>query len=392
MPEKIVTGLQHLVNSNFRDIMGVPIALLCHTPSVDSHFRHIVPLMLEAGVDLRKIFAPEHGIFGTAQDQIAVGNEFFPQTNIPVISLYGASAQSLTPSPEYFDDVELVVIDIMDIGTRYYTFVWTAALIMRVAAKCDVPVLILDRPNPLNCNMIEGCVQHMDFRSFVGLYPCAVRHGMTVGELLQYVNEEFSLGCELNILKCNNLRREQMWCDMQLDWILPSPNMPSFETALVYPGMCLLEATNISEGRGTTRPFEIFGAPFCDAHKLLEHIEKFELNGVAFRWHEFVPTFNKFATQRCFGAQLHVTDKDTFEPFLTALAIIAALITSSNKSFLFKKPPYEYETINMPFDILTGSPILREMLGKNAPFDEIRGASKIGLDDFYKIKQRYEIY
>jgi len=277
-----------------------------------------------------------------------------PRLGIPVYSLYGEHRE---PTAEMLEHVDVLLVDLQDIGARYYTFIWTLYLCMRACEKHGVQVIVLDRPNPINGVTTEGPLLDSAYKSFVGMHPIKVRHGRTIGELARQFRDEAFPDCRLSILPMKNWERA-MWFDQTgLPWVVPSPNMPTLDTATVYPGMCLLEATNISEGRGTTRPFEIFGAPFIDAEILRRELNDLKLSGVFFRENYFQPTFHKFAGELCRGAQLHVLDRDKFRPFKTGVEIIKRIRQIHGDQFQWKQPPYEYEWKRLPIEILIGGPI-----------------------------------
>jgi uncharacterized protein YbbC (DUF1343 family) len=392
MQMKVKTGITVLKERYIDTLAGKKVAVLCHSASVDENFVHIVDILVGNKIDLRKIFAPEHGFFADAQDQIGVSGARHPKFGIEIVSLYGATAESLEPKPHDLRDIDAVVIDLQDVGARYYTFVWTAALVMRACAKVGVEVLVLDRPNPLNGVDIEGPIQEDDYLSFVGLYNLPIRHSLTIAEIMLYVIELLQLDVEIKVIKCENWNRAHFHHDTGLGWTMPSPNMPTPDTAIVYPGMCLLEATNLSEGRGTTRPFEIFGAPFIDPFAFCDTLDSFALPGVAFRPLYYTPTFNKFAGAQCGGAQIHVVDRNVFEPVLCGFAIVKAAIELCGDRFHFKNPPYEYEFRKLPFDILTGSPKWREMLVARAPIEDYRSMFKSACEGFLKVLDDLKIY
>jgi len=277
-----------------------------------------------------------------------------PRLHIPVYSLYGECRE---PTAEMLRGLDVLLIDLQDIGSRYYTFVWTLYLSMRACEKGGIAVVVLDRPNPINGLTTEGPILDPNYTSFVGMHPLAVRHGHTIGELAQQFRDEAFPNCEVSVLPMKQWERA-MWFDQTgLPWVMPSPNMPTLDTATVYPGMCLFEGTNISEGRGTTRPFEIFGAPFIDAEKLCTELNALKLPGVFFRQNYFQPTFQKFAGQLCAGAQMHVINRESFEPFKTGIQIIRAIRSLYPDQFTWKQPPYEYEFQKLPIEILLGGPV-----------------------------------
>ena len=337
---------------------GARIGALLHPASVSSNFEHASRIVERHSGDLFRLaafFGPQHGFLGQTQDNMVEWKSYeHPRLHIPVYSLYGEHRE---PTTEMLEGIDILLVDLQDVGARYYTFIWTLYLCMRSCEKAGVGVVVLDRPNPINGVTTEGPVLDPRYRSFVGMHPLAVRHGRTIGELAQQFRDEAFPNCALTVLPMKNWQRP-MWFDQTgLPWVMPSPNMPTLDTATVYPGMCLLEATNISEGRGTTRPFEIFGAPFVNAEKLCRELNRLKLPGVFFRENYFQPTFQKFAGELCGGAQIHVTDRDTFRPFQTGVEVIRVIRKSYPDQFEWKQPPYEYETKKLPIEILLGSPV-----------------------------------
>ena len=350
-----VDHLAELWPAQFR---GARMAALLHPASVSSKLEHTSKILERHNGDLFRIaafFGPQHGFLGQTQDNMIEWQSYeHPRLGVPVYSLYGEHRE---PTAAMLKDVDLVLVDLQDVGARYYTFIWTLYLMMRACEKHGASVLVLDRPNPINGVSIEGPVLDPNYKSFVGMHSIPVRHGRTIGELAQQFHDEAFPNGRLSILPMKNWERA-MWFDQTgLPWVMPSPNMPRLDTATVYPGMCLLEGTSISEGRGTTRPFEIFGAPFVDAEPLCRELNALRLPGVFFRENYFEPTFQKFAGQLCGGAQLHVTDRESFRPFETGVQIIRCLRRMYGDSFQWKKPPYEYETEKLPIEILLGRPV-----------------------------------
>jgi uncharacterized protein YbbC (DUF1343 family) len=372
--------LSELWPSKFR---GARIGALVHPASVSSKLEHASRILERHSDDLFRLaafFGPQHGFLGQTQDNMVEWKSYeHPRLHIPVYSLYGDHRE---PTAEMLQGLDVLGVDLQDIGSRYYTFIWTLYLCIRACEKCGVAIVVLDRPNPINGIRTEGPVLDPKYKSFVGMYPLPVRHGRTIGELAQQFRDDAFPKCELTVLPMKHWERP-MWFDQTgLPWVMPSPNMPTLDTATVYPGMCLFEGTNISEGRGTTRPFEIFGAPFIDAEKLCIELNALKLPGVFFRENYFQPTFQKFAGnvnatpssrdscdkksgegaastfgQLCGGAQIHVTDREAFRPFQTGLEIIRAIRRSYPEQFAWKQPPYEYETKKLPIEILLGGPV-----------------------------------
>src|SRR6266516_3962607 len=315
--------LDHLQDLWPTELRGARVGALLHPASVSSKLEHASQALEKLSGELfqlRAFFGPQHGFLGQTQDNMVEWKSYeHPRLRIPVYSLYGEPRE---PTAEMLKDLDVFVVDLQDVGARYYTFIWTLYLCMRACEKIGVAVVVLDRPNPINGVTTEGPVVNANYKSFVGMHPIPVRHGKTICDLAQQFHDEAFPKCELSILPMKNWKR-QMWFDQTgLPWVMPSPNMPTLGSATVYPGMCLFEGTNISEGRGTTRPFEIFGAPFIDAEKLCTELNALKLPGVFFRENYFQPTFQKFAGQPCGGAQIHVIDRECFQPFQTGLEII----------------------------------------------------------------------
>jgi uncharacterized protein YbbC (DUF1343 family) len=386
----VKTGLEVLLEERPSRLKGARIALIANPASVDSRLSHSIDLFYARNdFRLMVILGPEHGARGEAQDQIETENFKDEATDLPVHSLYG---KSLIPAPEMIRDVDTVVFDLQDIGSRYYTYIYTMAYAMQACARDGKRMVVLDRPNPINGMTVQGNVLDSDYSSFVGLYPLAVRHGMTSGELALLMNKEFRIGCRLEVVAMKGWRRS-MWFDRTgLPWVMPSPNMPALETAAVYPGGCLIEGTNLSEGRGTTRPFELIGAPYMKPRPLVEKLEKERLRGVRFRPLYFQPVFNKWAAQLCGAIQLHVNDRELFDPFLTYIAIIRAASQLYPDRFEWRKPPYEYEHEKLPIDILCGNSLVREQIEAGRSLKEIQGSWQRDLTRFKKLRRKYLIY
>ncbi len=332
------------------------MGLVCNPTSVDARLRHAADLFAAApGVTLGALFGPEHGVRGDAQYMRAVGSDRDPLTGVQAFSLYGDTAASLKPTAGQLSGLDLLVFDVQDVGARYYTYQATMMLCMEAAAAAGISFTVLDRPNPIGGVAVEGPALRAGFESFCGLHDVAVRHGMTVGELAALFRAERRLDLELEVIPCEGWRRGMDFRATRLPWVIPSPNMPTPETALVYPGMCLLEGTNLSEGRGTTRPFELFGAPWLDGHRLAEALASDRLPGVRFRPASFVPTWDKHAGVRCHGVQLHVTDPAAFRPFRTGLACVLRAREQDPARFRWRTEPYEFVDGVPAFDLLCGS-------------------------------------
>jgi uncharacterized protein YbbC (DUF1343 family) len=362
----IQTGLDVLCADRLDLLRGRRVGVLCHPASVAGDLTHAVDRLIQAGVRPARLFGPEHGVRGEAQDMIGVEHDRDARTGIPVTSLYGETFDSLTPQAAELGDVDVLVIDLQDVGSRYYTYVWTMALAMHAAARAGVAVVVLDRPNPLGglADAIEGGTVEPKCESFVGLGAVPVRHGMTAGEIARLVRGGMPWGaarfakpldCDLTVVGMRGWRRAMTFDETGLPWVLPSPNMPTLDTAFVYPGQCLVEGTNLSEARGTTRPFELSGAPFLDGYRLAARLEAMKLPGVRFRPLSFRPSFHKFAGRSCGGVQFHVTDRVAFRPYRAGLAFLAAARAEAPADFRWRTEPYEFVADPPAIDLLTGS-------------------------------------
>jgi uncharacterized protein YbbC (DUF1343 family) len=384
------SGLDVLLGERASLLRGRRIALVAHQASVDRSLRHAAPLLADLrGVRLMALWAPEHGLWGAPQDHAHIRSERDPLTGLPVHSLYG---RRRAPTPAMFTGLDTIVVDLQDVGARYYTFIWTTALVMRAAAEAGVEVLVLDRPNPLGGVRVEGNVADPAFASFVGLYPLAIRHGMTIGEIAAYLNATHELGCQLTIVRMRGWRRTMSWEDTGLPWVAPSPNMPTPDTARVYPGGCLFEGTNLSEGRGTTRPFEWVGAPYLEAHPYADALNRLGLPGVVFRPARFRPTFHKWAGRLCDGVQIHVADVARFKPYVTGLAVIATARRLAPRGFAWRRPPYEFERTKLPIDIVCGTDTIRNAIERGRPLAEIERAWTPGLRSWTRRRARALMY
>ena len=350
--------LDHLSELWPEKLRSARMGALLHPASVSAKLEHASRILERYNGDLFHLaafFGPQHGFRGETQDNMVEWKSYqHPRLGIPIYSLYGEHRE---PTAEMLKGLDVLLVDLQDIGARYYTFIWTLYLCMRACEKAGIAVLVLERPNPINGITTEGPPLDSNYKSFVGMHSLPVRHGKTVGELAQQFRDEAFSDCQLSVLPMKSWQRV-MWFDQTgLPWVMPSPNMPALDTATVYPGMCLLEGTNISEGRGTTRPFEIFGAPFIKTELLCRELNHLKLPGVFFRENYFQPTFQKFAGQLCGGAQLHILDREKFLPFLTGVEIIKCIRKSYPKQFQWKQPPYEYEWRKLPIEILIGGPV-----------------------------------
>jgi uncharacterized protein YbbC (DUF1343 family) len=358
----VITGLESILNEFPAKLKGKSIGILCHAPSITKEFEHITSVIFKRkDCKLAAIFGPQHGIHGQTQDNmIEWENQKHPLFDIPVYSLYGKNRK---PTPEMLKGIDILLIDLQDVGARLYTYIWTVKLCIEACVEAGIQVWVLDRPNPISRLPFDGPVLKKEYFTFVGGASIPLCHRMTIGEMALWIKEKYWPGCELNIVWMKNWRRSSIYSETGLPWVIPSPNIPTVQTALVYPGTVLIEALNLSEGRGTTIPFELFGAPFIDQDKLKKNLDARHIEGCAFRPHDFIPTFHKFSGELCYGMQIHINDIGHFKPVETAIEIFDAIIETSGPNALkFNLPPYEYEYRLMPFDILSGDSGMREAL------------------------------
>lgn len=394
MPGKktsVLTGLDNIERLWPKDLRDARVGLLAHPASVNRRLEHAVDIFRSSKLfRLAAIFGPQHGIYGQTQDNMVEWEGFRdPITGLPVYSLYGKIRK---PSVEMLRDIDVLAIDLQDVGSRYYTFIWTLDLCMEACRENRKTVVVLDRPNPITGYYTEGPVLDMEYASFVGMRPLPVRHGMTIAEIALYLRGEFHQELDLRIIPMEGWNRRMWFDETGLPWVMPSPNMPTLDTALVYPGICLLEGTNISEGRGTTRPFEIFGAPFIHPDAIVKALREFGLPGAVFRPLFFEPTFQKHAKTLCGGCQIHVTDRRKFLPFKTGVAVLKAIHNTYPRDFRWKSPPYEYEEIKMPIDILAGTARLRSDIEGWKGLEDIERWWEEDVLAFRKIRKKYLIY
>ncbi len=395
----MLTGLDRLVSSpRLRERIFAPrVALLSHPAAITGDFVHAGEALRRVGVEPVMLFGPEHGYGGEAQDMVGVRSSVDVH-NIPTRSLYGTTRETLAPDPRDLASFDLLIIDMQDIGTRFYTFVWTALLAMRACVKQGVRVVVLDRPNPIGCSddSIEGACQDPAFLSFVGLEPLPIRHSLTIGEIIAHFAARGDVSADaLTVVQVEGGAAHQHAPSWGRPFVMTSPNMPSYETALVYPGGCLLEGTNISEGRGTTRPFEIVGAPWVDGAALANKFNHLALEGVVARPISFQPMFHKWAKQVCGGVQIHATDL-RFRPVAAYSALIALIAKSHPKDFAFRTEPYEFVSDTPAFDLLTGSDVARRMIESgsdvNAIADEVSHATEADIREVQEAREALRRY
>ena len=391
MKAKIKLGIEVLLKNPPLWLKEKKIGLLVNQASADSRLRYTHNLIFgHFPKNLKALFGPQHGIFGEKQDNMRESSDFIhPRLKIPVFSLYG---KTRTPTEEMLDEVDVLIVDLQDVGTRVYTFISTLAFCLKAAAQYKKKVVVLDRPNPVGGIILEGSLLKEEWRSFVGVYPLPMRHGMTIGEIAVFFNQKFEIGCDLEVVPMEGWKRPMLFSGTGLVWLPPSPNMPDPETALVYPGQVLLEGTNLSEGRGTTRPFEIFGAPFIVPSTLKKTLETKKLPGVYFRELFFQPTFNKWQGEVCGGLQIHITDIEKYRPYYTTLATIQAVISLYPDHFSWTGPPYEYEYEKMPIDLLMGDENLRKKIEELEDLKVIEQSWQEELRNFKEKLQEYYLY
>ena len=338
--------------------------LLLNQASVNKEFEYASALLARRFPGkLAALFSPQHGLWSEQQaNMIETGHSRDDSLGIPIHSLY---SETRKPTPAMLKGLECLVVDLQDVGTRIYTFVWTMMACLEACAAAGIPVVVLDRPNPLGGDECEGPLLDLHYASFVGQSAIPMRHGLTMGELARWLNAKHGIKSELHVVKMTGWSRRMLWPETGRTWVLTSPNLPRWEGCLVYPGQVLLEGTNLSEGRGTTTPFEVFGAPFINPQKLLVELKPLQLAGLRLRPIRFTPTFDKWQGKSCGGLYLHVTDTQTFRPLRTTMALLTAVGRLWPKDFAWRDPPYEYEKVKKPLDILFGNCTLREALDRD---------------------------
>ncbi|MEW6201499.1 MAG: DUF1343 domain-containing protein [bacterium] len=387
----MLTGLEVLLQKTPKRLKGKSIGLVVHPASVDHSLNHAVELLHgHKDFQITALFGPQHGIRGETQDNMIEWEGFVDErTGLPVYSLYGASRE---PTAEMMKDIDIMVVDLQDVGTRVYTFTSTLFLVMEACSRHGREVVVLDRPNPINGIGMEGYLLEAQFRSFVGMLELPMRHGLTMGELACMYRAARGLACPLQVVRMCGWRREWWFGSTKLPWVMPSPNMPTPDTAAVYPGTVIFEGTNISEGRGTTRPFEIIGAPRVEPEIFAGAMNSRNQQGVHFRPLFFQPTFHKWAGELCGGVQIHITDREKFQPFLTALSMLVEITRRWGEHLRWKEPPYEYEKEKLSIDIIAGTNKLRIGLEKGRTADEMQQEWMEGLNKFADFRKDFLLY
>lgn len=340
--------------------------------------------------NLTALFGPEHGLTTVAQDMEGVAHATDAEHGLPIFSLYGDSLASLKPTRAMCDLIDVFVVDLQDIGSRYYTYIYTMAYCLQAAAEFGKKIIVCDRPNPINGLTVESALVDPGFNSFVGMYPLPVRHGMTIGELAQLFNTD--IGCDLTVIPMQGWQRKYYWDETGLAWVNPSPNMRSLHAALLYPGWCLLEGTNVSEGRGTDAPFDLCGAPWVSGKILAQTLNELKLPGVRFEATHFTPTFQKHAGQKCEGVRAHITDRTTFAPYRSGIALLWALAHTAPEHFAWRTERYEFVDDIPAIDLLTGNASIRQAIDRNVSWDALQRLISQTPGSFLTQRQTHLLY
>ena len=387
----VLTGLDIFGQSRWKEFSGCRLGLLANQASVDRYLRTAAQVITERlPGSLTALFGPQHGYGGQDPDNmVETSDDVDSRFDVPVFSLYSETRE---PLPHMLDRLDLLVVDLQDVGTRVYTFSSTIKNCLQACKTCGKGVVIFDRPNPLGGNRIEGNILDADYFSFVGPGFIPMRHGLTIGELGLLLNEECGIGCRLEVIPMEGWHREMLWGETGLRWLMPSTNMPCPETAAVYPGQVIWEGTNLSEGRGTCRPFEIFGAPFIDVTAVRKVLCPEALRGCHLQDYTFRPTFHKWESELCSGFMLHVTDTDIYDPYYTSLCLLKAVMAAHPDQFRWRKPPYEYEFERMPIDLILGDPAVRMGLESGVSVSELKNLWHPALEEYGRRRIRYHLY
>jgi uncharacterized protein YbbC (DUF1343 family) len=374
--QMVVTGLQSLLSEHLDEIQGKRVGILANHASVTDRLVHISDALSEAGVKIRAMFGPEHGVRGDLADGVHAEDAINDRLLVPVYSLYGAR---MRPTSGSLHGVDVMLVDLQDIGARFYTFIYTLGEVMRACGEKGIPVWVLDRPNPISGVQREGpvCLPEFSYASFDVSYPLPIRHGLTIGELARLFVARFGIACDLRVIPMKGWQRGMWYADTGLPWVLPSPNMPTPDTATVYPGLCLIEGISASEGRGTTRPFELIGAPWIDAAQFRKALDALDIPGAAFREAYFTPSSSKFAGEHCEGIQVHVIDRDRFQPVFTAVTLVSVMLRLYPKNVDFRASGER-----MFFDVLCGTDEVRKSLLAGVPPAEIAASWQPGIRQF----------
>lgn len=389
--QSVKLGLEKILDEEINLLRNKKIGLVCNQASVNHQFVHCADLFFEnPEIDLVALFGPQHGIRGDVQDNMVETLHTIDQkTGLPVFSLYSETRE---PTAEMLSKIDTLVFDLQDVGCRVYTFIYTMANAMRVCASASKEFIVLDRPNPIGGVAVEGNILEKGNESFVGQYPIPMRHGLTVGELAKLFNEEFDINCDLTVVTMDNWSRDLYFDETDAPWVMPSPNMPTIATAVVFPATVYFEGTQVSEGRGTTKPFEIIGAPYINANEFKQALTKLELPGVIFREVNFLPTFQKHKDEVCGGVFLHITNRDEFKPVITGIAMIKTLYELYREEFQWKNTPYEYVYDRNPFDVISGTLKTREQIENGESLEKIELSWNDDVKIFRETREKYLMY
>ena len=386
---RIALGSECLLQSS--TLSGKRVGVVCNPASIDHGFGHIADRVAALpNVTLAAIFGPQHGFRCDVQENmIESGHGEDARRRVPVYSLY---SETRLPTPEMMAGLDVLVVDLQDVGTRIYTYIYTMAYCLTAAKRDGVRVIVCDRPNPIGGTQVEGPMLARGYESFVGLYPIPMRHGMTIGQLARLFNDHFGIGADLEVIAMQGWTRDMYHDVAEAPWVMPSPNMPTLDTAIVYPGTVLFEGTNVSEGRGTTRPFELLGAPWVPDERFADALNRRKCPGVHFRPTVFEPTFHKHAKATCGGCQIHVTDRSVFQPVLTGVLLTEAFRATDSGWFEWRQPPYEYEYDKLPFDILAGTTETREQIELGVRAEDIARSWTPSVAAFMELRERFLMY
>jgi uncharacterized protein YbbC (DUF1343 family) len=392
LQQKVIKlGIEKALERSSDLLRNQRVGLICNQASVNHDFEHAADLFFEnTDINLTALFGPQHGIRGDVQDNmVETSHTVDKKTKVPIYSLYSETRE---PTEEMLKDIDTLVFDLQDVGGRVYTFIYTMANAMQACSKFGKKMIVCDRPNPINGINVEGNLLEKEYTSFVGQYPIPMRHGLTVGELAKLFNEEFDIRCDLEVITMDKWAREDYFDETDAPWVMPSPNMPTPDTTTVFPATVYFEGTQISEGRGTTRPFEIIGAPFIDADELTDALLQLQLPGVKFRAVNFLPTFQKHGKMVCGGVFLHIIDRKTFEPVITGIAMVKTIYDLYTNDFKWKNPPYEYVFDLNPFDVISGTDKIRNFIEASADLDTIKHYWQNDVKEFEALREKYLLY
>ena len=389
--EAVKLGLEKVLGERLDVLKNLRVGLICNQASVNHQFHHAADLFQDnPQIKLVKLFGPQHGIRGDVQDNMIETSHGIDQvTGLPIYSLYSETRE---PTAEMLSGLDALVLDLQDVGCRVYTFIYTLANSMIACSKFGKKMIVLDRPNPIGGIEVEGNTLEKGHESFVGQYPIPMRHGLTVGELAKLFNREFGINCELEVVSMDGWDREYFYDETDAPWVMPSPNMPTIDTTIVFPGTVFFEGTQVSEGRGTTRPFEIVGAPYIIAKEYADALASLKLPGISFRPINFLPTFQKHMGATCGGVFVHIAVRKIFEPVMTGLAMVKTIVDLYPSEFKWKNPPYEYVFDRNPFDVIAGTDKIRNLIENGNSMEDIKLSWQEDVKDFKKLREKYLLY